>query len=111
GLQILLEPGTHRPLAGTIRRHRVQTNEMNIAVVEGVITLAARRDPAEFAQRRKAENGQVGHGLKIGKSRIGFVIANGRPGDGSAEDFWIHIKYAALILEVRAAAIGIISEQ
>ena len=109
GHQVLLQPGEHGRAGRAIRGRRIQADEMDVRVVEGVVTLVAGGDAARLAVAREVEDFEVG---KLFHFTVGIdvVVADGGPGHGLPQQLRVGIEDAALILAIRAGVIGVVAQ-
>ena len=105
--KVFLQPPSHRPIAAAILRHGIQTHEMNISVIEGVVILRARRQSAGLPRRRQGKNGEI---RQRRLAVIGFVIANRRPDHRFAQHRRIHVEHRGLIFLVRSVAVSVVAK-
>jgi hypothetical protein len=71
--EVVFQPFQHGAADGAVAVMGIEADEMHIAVVEGIIKLAARGIAADFARRRQRED------IEIGRAVGTVVIAHGGP--------------------------------
>ena len=76
--QICTQPCEHRPIRTSIGRFRIQANEMDVRVVEGVILFRARWNSPGLTHRGKREDIKEGQ-RSSGRDAVRLVIPHGGP--------------------------------
>ena len=113
--EILPEPDRHRTVAPVslngagITGLGVETDEMDVSVVEAVIMLRAGSHAAALARGREREHVEVGEiRQRIGAAVVRVMISKRAPLRHLAEDVRIHVEVAGLIFGIGAAGVGVI---
>ena len=110
-VEVGTQPVGHRPGCGAARSHRVQADEVNVAVVERVVILRARSDSAHFSVLGQREDLVVGNGGWRRGRLVRLVIANGGPERRFPERRGIHIKDRVLVFRIGAGVVGVVAEE
>src|SRR6267143_4645946 len=89
--QVLAQPLAHGSIAGAIRSHRVEADEMRIGVIKGVIFLRAGSNAASLASFWQSKDVEVRDGVRRVWALGGVMVPDGRPYDGCPEHFGIDL--------------------
>ena len=107
GGEIVLQPGGHGPGGRTAGGERVQADEVDVAVVEGVVGLRAGGDAACLAGGGHGVVEVVDRHATAGRR---FVVAAGREQDGLAQHGGVDGEQVGLHLRVGGGAVGVVPQ-
>ena len=110
GLEIGLEPGEHGAPRRAARRHRIQADEVNPAVIERVVFLRARGDAARLAVGWIVEDLEVRNRQRRIRGARGVVVADRGPKHRLAQVAGIHVEHCGLVFRVGAVVVGVVAE-
>ena len=110
GLKIGLEPCEHCAPRRAARRHRIQADEVNPAVIERVVFLRARGDAARLAVGWIVEDLEVRNRQRRIRGARGVVVADRGPEHRLAQVAGIHVEDGSLVFRVGAVVVGIVAE-
>ena len=108
--QIAAQPVGHRAVSGAVRGHRVEANEVDVAVVKGVIVLGAGGDAARFAVFWKSENAEIRITVVEGGGLRGVMVPESRPEKSIFQRAGIHVENGCLVFGVGAVLVGVVAE-
>ena len=108
--QIGLQPGQHRTARLPRGRHGIEGDEMNAAVIEGIIFLRAGRSAAGLSVGGEIEDLKVGNRERGVRQLGGLVIADRRPEDGLTQKTRIHVEHRRLEFRVRTGVVCIVAQ-
>src|SRR6185436_6631409 len=100
GCKIRLQPHSHRSGARTRNPLRVETNEMNVSEIEGVVGLCSRCEAPAFSASGEIEDGKERCGSRIGGGSL-LVIAVGGPDRRVAQHGGIDVEDTRLKFRVQ----------
>ena len=83
---------------------------MDVAVVEGVVGLGARRDAARLAGRRQREDVVVRQVCVRSSSMRRVVVAERRPQHGLPQHGRVHVEHRRLVFGIGAVVVGVVAE-
>ena len=101
--QVVPQPVGHRPARGEVGPLRIQADEVDVAVVVGVVGLRPGRQAARFAVPRHRKDLVV-------RRAVPLVVPARREEERLAENLRVHVEHRVLILGIRPVAVGVVAQ-
>ena len=98
------------PRGGSVGLERLQADEVDVGVVERVVRLGARREPARFAGLGQREDVVVRAGLRRRVGAVAVVVAERGHSTLFRSMVGKHVEHRGLVLGVRAVRVGVVAE-
>ena len=110
GAEVRLQPVQHRASRRAAGGHRIERDEMDAAVVEGIVFFGAGGHAAGRAVGGMVEYLEVRNGQRrIGQLRR-VVVADGRPEHRLAKIGRVHVEHGRLVFGIGAVLVGVVAE-